>query len=59
MKEINGRLATLSQNFGNNLLDETNSFEMHLIHEEDVADLPKNCLSLNAEVLPLLATIKP
>ncbi len=45
MREINGRLASLSQDFGNNLLDETNSFELYIADEKEVEDLPKNLLA--------------
>ena len=48
MKEINGRLASLSQNFGNNLLDETNSFELYVSDEKDVVELPKNLVAVAA-----------
>lgn len=46
LREINGRLASLSQVYGNNLLDETNSFELWLTDEKDVADLPANLVSV-------------
>ena len=37
LKAINSRLAELSQIFGDNLLNETNSFELHLENDVDVA----------------------
>tara|TARA_R110002050_G_scaffold200591_1_gene335545 strand:- start:93340 stop:95460 length:2121 start_codon:yes stop_codon:yes gene_type:complete len=49
MREINGRLASLSQDFGNNLLDETNSFELYLTDEKEVAELPKNLVAAAKE----------
>jgi len=49
MREINSRLASLSQDFGNNLLDETNSFELYLTDEKDVVDLPKNLVAAARE----------
>ena len=49
LKVINSRLAELSQTFGDNLLNETNSFELHLDNEADVADLPAALVSAAAD----------
>jgi len=49
MREINGRLASLSQDFGNNLLDETNSFELYITDEKEVSYLPKNLVAVAAD----------
>jgi peptidyl-dipeptidase Dcp len=40
LREINGELAELSQRFGQNLLQETNEFEMHVTDQGDLGDLP-------------------
>lgn len=45
MKEINARLAELSQNFGDNLLAETNDFELHITDREKVGNLPASLLA--------------
>ena len=39
LREINGELAELSQYFGQNLLAETNDFELHVTDSADVGDL--------------------
>ncbi len=41
LREIDTRLATLKLNFGENLLKETNRYEMHLTKEEDLEGLPE------------------
>ncbi len=40
LREINGELAELSERFGQNLLKETNAFELHVTDREDLGDLP-------------------
>ena len=40
LRKIDAQLAKLSLQFGENVLAETNSFEMHLIAKNDVAGLP-------------------
>lgn len=40
LKEINGKLASLTLQFGDNLLDETNSFEYHTTDSSDLGNLP-------------------
>ena len=39
LREINGELAELSQNFGQNLLAETNDFELHVTDSANLGDL--------------------
>ncbi len=40
LKEINKRISELSTTFGDNLLDETNAFELHVTDEKDLGSLP-------------------
>ncbi len=40
LREINSEEAELSQKFGDNLLAETNAFELHVTDEADLGDLP-------------------
>ncbi|MCH8896115.1 MAG: M3 family metallopeptidase [Proteobacteria bacterium] len=49
LKEINSELATLSQLFGDNLLEETNKFEMLVTDRADLGGLPANLVALAAE----------
>lgn len=49
LKEINARLASLGTQFGDNLLAETNAFELHLTDEADVADLPDGLKAMAKE----------
>ncbi|WP_026776540.1 M3 family metallopeptidase [Polaribacter sp. Hel_I_88] len=42
LREIDAKLSKLSLQFGENVLAETNAFEMHLTNEEDVAGLPES-----------------
>lgn len=39
LREINQKLASLSQQFGDNVLDDTNSFELHVTDEKDLGNL--------------------
>jgi len=48
LREINSRLATLSQKFGDNLLNETNAFEFHTTNKKDVGNLPESLVALAA-----------
>ncbi|WP_324720707.1 M3 family metallopeptidase [Salinimicrobium sp. HB62] len=41
LRELDKKLAALSLNFGENVLAETNKFELHLTKEEDLDGLPK------------------
>ncbi len=49
LREINAELAELSQEFGQNLLAETNDFEIHTADEADLGDLPANLVAAAAE----------
>ena len=49
LKEINSRLAVLSRTFGDNLLAETNNFELHITDEADVAELPAGLVAMAKE----------
>jgi peptidyl-dipeptidase Dcp len=49
LKEINAELAELSQKFGDNLLKETNDFELHVTDRADLGDLPESLVSAAAE----------
>jgi peptidyl-dipeptidase Dcp len=49
LREINERLASLSQSFGENLLDETNSFEYHTTDKADLGNLPESLVALAKE----------
>ncbi len=42
LREINGELASLSQDFRNNLLEETNAFEMLVTDRADLGNLPES-----------------
>jgi peptidyl-dipeptidase Dcp len=50
LREINAELAELSQEFGQNLLSETNDLEIHTTDEADLGDLPANLVAAAAEV---------
>lgn len=49
LREINERLSILSLQFGNNVLAETNAFQMFLETEDDLAGLPENVIAGAAE----------
>ncbi len=49
LKEINSRLASLSTQFGENLLAETNDFELYITDEKEVANLPANLRTIAKE----------
>lgn len=49
LREINSELATLSQQFQENLLNETNEFEFLVTDRADLGDLPGSLVSLAAE----------
>lgn len=44
LREIDKELAKLSLQFGENVLAETNAFEMHLTNEKDLAGLPEGVI---------------
>lgn len=46
LRELNGRLATLSQKFGDNLLNETNNFELHVSDSADIGNASKSLLAV-------------
>ncbi len=48
MKKINEELAMLTLNFGENVLKETNKFEMVLDNKEDLAGLPQSVIDAAA-----------
>jgi peptidyl-dipeptidase Dcp len=52
LREINARLATLSQEFGDHELKETNAFELYVSEEKDLGNLPAGTKA-NAEKLAL------
>ena len=47
-REISEELATLSLRFEENVLEETNSFELHLTDKEDLAGLPESLTEMAA-----------
>lgn len=49
LKKINSRLSTLSLEFGQNVLAETNNFEMIVDNKEDLAGLPESVIQAAAE----------
>ncbi|MFW6159823.1 MAG: M3 family metallopeptidase, partial [Acidobacteriota bacterium] len=49
LREINKELSLLSLKYGENVLKETNSFEMIIDNEEDLAGLPQNVIRAAAE----------
>ncbi len=50
LREIDAKLSKLSLKFGENVLAETNAFEMHLTKPEDVAGLPESVKEAAKEV---------
>jgi peptidyl-dipeptidase Dcp len=49
LREINAELAELSQQFGDNVLEETNNFELLVTDRADLGDLPADLVALAAE----------
>jgi len=49
LREINSRLSELSNQFGQNLLTETNSFQLVIDKKEDLAGLPQGVIAGAAE----------
>ncbi|UCC75206.1 MAG: M3 family metallopeptidase [Gemmatimonadota bacterium] len=45
LREINSELAELSQRFGQNLLKETNDFELHVTDQADLGNLPQSLVA--------------
>lgn len=50
LRKIDAQLSKLSLKFGENVLAETNAFEMHLTDENDVAGLPESAKEAAIEV---------
>ena len=50
LREIDAKLSKLSLKFGENVLAETNAFEMHLTNEDDLAGLPESVKEAAKEV---------
>jgi Zn-dependent oligopeptidase len=50
LREIDAKLSKLSLKFGENVLAETNAFEMHLTNENDLAGLPESAKEAAKEV---------
>lgn len=48
LREINKELAELSQRFSQNVLEETNAYELHVTDTLDLGDLPDNLVELAA-----------
>jgi peptidyl-dipeptidase Dcp len=49
LRELNAKIAKLSLKFGENLLAETNNFEMVIDNKEDLAGLPEDIIAAAAE----------
>ena len=49
LRKIDTELSKLSLTFGENVLAETNAFEMHLTKEEDLAGLPEGAIEAAAQ----------
>ncbi len=50
LREIDKKLSSLSLKFGENVLAETNRFELHILNEEDLKGLPETVKSEAQEV---------
>lgn len=50
LREINGKLSLLTLNYGQNVLAETNNFELVVTDKKDLAGLPKEVIESAAEV---------
>lgn len=46
LREFNSRLAILSQNYGDNLLNETNNFELYVSDSNDLGNASQNLLAV-------------
>lgn len=49
LRAINARLAELSQQFGDNLLAETNALELHVSDKKDLGNLPSSLVAVAAD----------
>lgn len=50
LREIDTKLSKLSLQFGENVLAETNSYELHITDEKDLAGLPESAIEAAEEV---------
>jgi peptidyl-dipeptidase Dcp len=50
LREISARLSQLSLTFSQNVLEETNSYSLHLTNSADIAGLPESVLQAAAEL---------
>ena len=50
LREIDASLATLKLKFGENILKETNKYEMHLTNEDDLEGLPESAKDAAAQL---------
>ena len=50
LRELNSRISLLQLTFGQNMLDETNAFQLVIDNEADLAGLPANLIANAAEV---------
>ncbi len=57
LREIDKKLSSLSLKFGENVLAETNAFELHLTDEKDISGIPEGALEA-AKTLPKAKTKK-
>lgn len=48
LREINGELASLSEKFGKNILEETNKFELYIDDKKDLGNLSSNLIAIAA-----------
>ena len=48
LREINTEMATLTQQFNDNLLNETNDFDLHVTDEADLGSLPQSLVAAAA-----------
>lgn len=49
LKQMNTRLSVLAQEFGQNLLKETNAFELVVENKEDLGELPESLVAIAAK----------
>ena len=50
LREIDAQLSTLQLKFGENVLAETNAYQLHLTEEDDLAGLPESIRQMAAEM---------
>jgi len=50
LRQIDKKLATLKLQFGENILAETQDFELHLTHKSDLKGLPKGAVEAAAQI---------